>query len=210
MTREQAQPLIFTAWLLELSRLIAADELGPLFASSWRLQPAFIANVLRQDQRWCDDITTAETETCDLMVQRAFVSAMGKLTDRFGGDPAAWRWGDAHVANLANRLLTRVPGLGALADIHLSTPGDDSTVNRGSTNIRDEANPYAHVHGPGLRAVYDLADLEKSRFIIAGGQSGNMLSHHYGDMARRWRDLGYVTLPRQPVLPQRLLLTPAL
>jgi penicillin amidase len=208
MTREQAQPLIFTAWLRELARLIAGDELGPLFASSWRLQPAFIANVLRQDQRWCDDITTAETESCDLMVQRAFVSAMDKLIARFGNNPAAWRWGDAHVANLANRLLTRVPGLGALADIDLSTPGDDSTVNRGSTSIRDEADPYAHVHGPGLRAVYDLADLEKSRFIIAGGQSGNMLSRHYGDMARRWRDLGYVTLPRQPALPQRLLLTP--
>lgn len=210
MLREQAQPLIFNAWLRELSRLIAADELGPLFASAWRQQPAFIANVLRQEHRWCDDITTSETENCDLMIQRAFVSAMGKLSAEYGADVAAWRWGDAHVARLSNRLLSRVPGIGPLASLAIATSGDDSTVNRGTTSIRDESDPYAHVHGPGLRAVYDLADLERSRFIIAGGQSGNLLSRHYGDMAQRWRDLGYVTLPRQPTRPQRLLLTPAL
>lgn len=209
MARDLPQPLIFNAWLRELSRLITADELGPLFASSWRQQPAFIANVLRQDQRWCDDITTAEAESCEAMIQRAFMSAMGKLSADYGGEPASWRWETAHVARLTNRLLTRIPGIGALADIDIATPGDDSTVNRGSTSLRDEADPYTHVHGPGLRAVYDLADLDKSRFIIAGGQSGNLLSRHYGDMARRWRDLGYITLPRQAVPAQRLLLAPA-
>lgn len=210
MALDQAEPLIFNAWLRELSRLITADELGPLFASAWRQQPAFIANVLRQDQRWCDDITTAETESCELLIQRAFVGAMEKLSTAHGGDAAAWRWRNAHIARLTHRLLTRVPGIGALADIDIATPGDDSTVNRGTTSLRDEAKPFAHVHGPGLRAVYDLADLERSRFIIAGGQSGNLLSRHYGDMAQRWRDLGYVTLPRQQARPQRLLLTPAL
>jgi penicillin amidase len=210
MTREQAQPLIFNAWLRELTRVVTADEIGPLFASAWRQQPAFIANVLRQDQRWCDDITTAEMESCDLMIQRAFVSAMEKLSADYGADTEAWRWGDAHVARLTHRLLARVPGLGALASLDIATPGDDSTVNRGSSNIRNEADPFAHVHGPGLRAVYDLADLERSRFIIAGGQSGNPLSRHYSDMAQRWRDLGHVSLPRQPARPQRLLLTPAL
>ncbi len=208
MARERAEPLIFNSWLRELTRLIAADELGPLFASSWRAQPAFIANVLRQDQRWCDDIVTAEAEACEALIQRAFVTAMGKLVAAYGEDPTLWRWGDAHVARLNNRVLARVPGLGALSDIDLPTPGDDSTVNRGSTSIRDEANPWSHVHGPGLRAVYDLADLDRSRFIIAGGQSGNPLSRHYGDMATRWRDLGYVVLPRQTPAPQRLVLTP--
>ncbi len=208
MAPDLPQPLIFNAWLRELSRLITADELGPLFASSWRQQPAFIANVLRQDQRWCDDITTADVESCEAMIQRAFMSAMGKLSADYGGDPAGWRWETVHVARLTNRLLTRIPVIGALADIDIATPGDDSTVNRGSTSLRDEADPYSHVHGPGLRAIYDLADLDKSRFIIAGGQSGNLLSRHYGDMARRWRDLGYITLPRQPVPAQRLLLAP--
>jgi len=209
MARERAEPLIFNSWLRELTRLIVADELGPLFATTWRPQPAFVANALRHDQRWCDDITTAEVESCDIMIQRAFVAAMEKLTAAYGTDAARWRWGDAHVARLTNRALTRVPGLNALSDINVSTPGDDSTVNRGSTSIRNERDPWSHVHGPGLRAVYDLANLERSRFIIAGGQSGNLMSRHYGDMATRWRDLEYVLLPRQIPTPQRLVLAPA-
>ncbi|HEY4136307.1 MAG TPA: penicillin acylase family protein [Alphaproteobacteria bacterium] len=208
VTVDAAQPLIFTAWLRELTRLVTADDLGPLFARSWRLQPAFLANVLTQDKAWCDDVTTPETESCDLLIQRAFVAAMAKLSAQLGDDPAKWRWGDLHVVRMHNQLLTRVPGLRALADIDMPTPGDDSTIDRGTTDIRDERDPYSHLHGPGLRAVYDLADLDSSRFIVAGGQSGNPMSRHYGDMAQRWRALDFVTLARNVATPQRLLLTP--
>jgi penicillin amidase len=39
-----------------------------------------------------------------------------------------------------------------------------------------------------------LADLSRSRFIVATGQSGNPLSPHYGDMLTRWRDGGHVEI----------------
>jgi penicillin amidase len=44
------------------------------------------------------------------------------------------------------------------------------------------------VHGAGLRAVYDLADLDASRFMIAPGQSGHPLSRHWRDLAAPWAD----------------------
>ena len=36
--------------------------------------------------------------------------------------------------------------------------------------------------------VFDLADLDQSLFMIATGQSGNLMSPHYGDLAQRWAD----------------------
>ncbi|MGB8275159.1 MAG: penicillin acylase family protein, partial [Alphaproteobacteria bacterium] len=48
--------------------------------------------------------------------------------------------------------------------------------------------PFVHRHGAGLRAVYDLADLDGSLFALAPGQSGNILSAHYQDTLRGWRD----------------------
>ena len=42
--------------------------------------------------------------------------------------------------------------------------------------------------------MYDLADLDASRFVIASGQSGNPLSPHYDDFAERWRDVRYVRI----------------
>jgi len=55
-------------------------------------------------------------------------------------------------------------------------------------SIRQDGHPFDHIHGAGFRAVYDFADLDRSRFIIATGQSGNVLSRHYGDLLEDWRD----------------------
>ena len=54
--------------------------------------------------------------------------------------------------------------------------------------------PYASVHGAGYRAVYHLADRTLSRFIVSPGQSGNWFSSHYDDLARQWRDGGWLKL----------------
>jgi penicillin amidase len=65
------------------------------------------------------------------------------------------------------------------------------------------------VHGPGYRAVYDLADLDNSRFMIATGQSGNLLSPLYGNLTQRWRDGKYLKLVGDKTVPLRQLrLTP--
>lgn len=62
----------------------------------------------------------------------------------------------------------------------------------------DEDSPFASVHGPSYRAVYDLADLDNSRFMQASGQSGHLLSPHYGDLNRRWRDGRTIRIPAEP------------
>jgi penicillin amidase len=35
--------------------------------------------------------------------------------------------------------------------------------------------------------VIDLADPERSRYVLAGGQSGNPLSAHYADLFPLWQ-----------------------
>ena len=87
-----------------------------------------------------------------------------------------------------------LPLIGGRADLSVETDGDFFTVNRGSTSTRDPANPFRHVHGAGFRAVYDLADLDNSRFVIATGQSGNIWSRHWGDLVGLWRDGGSLRL----------------
>jgi penicillin G amidase len=45
------------------------------------------------------------------------------------------------------------------------------------------------------RGIFDLADLEKSTYVIPGGQSGNVFSPHYQDMVTRWAKVQYRTIP---------------
>ena len=63
-------------------------------------------------------------------------------------------------------------------------PGD------GTTPLQAASGPLAPFDNPGYvpnaRAVMDLADPEASRWVLAGGQSGNPMSPHYGDLFALW------------------------
>src|SRR5690606_31254784 len=134
-----------------------------------------------RDKDWCDDAATPVTETCADMVAASLKAAMAILTESHGPAIAGWRWGDAHRALFAHSVFRFVPVLDRLSGLTIATDGDDFTVDRGSFRGRNAADPFIQGHGAGFRAVYDLASLGDSRFVIATGQSGNLLSPHYGD-----------------------------
>ncbi|MCJ7839151.1 MAG: penicillin acylase family protein, partial [Burkholderiales bacterium] len=67
MTGESAEPLIVSAWLRELGRLIYADELGDMFDGAWAHRADFMVHVLADSGgqgHWCDDVNTPAKETC--------------------------------------------------------------------------------------------------------------------------------------------------
>lgn len=215
MDRTKPEPLIFNAWLLALSRALFADELGDRFDDYLRLRPLVLRRMLTADRGWCDDVTTtSETESCADVVARSLDGALARITAAHGGDMAAWRWGDEHRAAFRHRLFERVPLARYVASRRIETDGGDYTVNRGTPSLTDGQEPFSHVHGAGFRVIYDLADLKRSRFMQATGQSGNPLSSHYMDLNRRWRDFDYLDLgaDRERLLAEggeRLVLVPA-
>ena len=72
--------------------------------------------------------------------------------------------------------------------------GEKETVKAGVLDVADEERPLAQNHGAGYRAVYDLAEPERSVFVISTGQSGNPLSSHYEDYAEPLRDGRYLPM----------------
>ena len=62
--------------------------------------------------------------------------------------------------------------------------GDTNTISQAVPPPTDPlANPLAIA---SARMVVDVGDWEESRFVLPGGQSGNPLSSHYGDMLPLW------------------------
>jgi penicillin amidase len=197
--RDAAEPLIFNWWLRELNRRLHADELGPLAAEVRGLNPRVVRRMLTERRRWCDDVTTPDVEeSCGRVLGASLEATLAALAERHGADPAGWRWGDEHRAPLTNQVIDRIPVLRSLRDLGTETDGSDFTVNRGATRLSDDEAPFAHVHGAGYRAVYDLGAPERSLFVIATGQSGNPLSPHYSDFVERWRDGRHVTITGTP------------
>ncbi|MFO1189668.1 MAG: penicillin acylase family protein [Alphaproteobacteria bacterium] len=193
--RNGPEALVFNAWQRELQRLLFIDDLGEAFGEFADPDPRLIARILRNDEPWCDDTMTPAVESCRDMVGKALVAARAALSEAYGNDPARWRWGDAHRANFRHGLLRFVPGLGNLVGVTIETDGDDFTVNRASPSSRGGNARFDHVHGAGLRAVYDLGNLDQSLFMITPGQSGHPLSRHFVDLAQVWRDGDHITLP---------------
>ena len=210
MDRDRAAPLIFYAWIRELNRRLFADELGPVFGAFERPKMDRLARTLSEGQDWCDDTGTAAREDCAGQMAGALEDALNLLETRFGQPLDDLRWGAAHVAQFSHPILSRVPYFDDLFGYEVETDGGDHTLNKAGASFRGAPDTlFEDIHGPGYRAVYDLADLDRSRFMIATGQSGNPFSPYYGNLATRWRDGKYVILDGKRTAEQdRLRLIP--
>ena len=68
---------------------------------------------------------------------------------------------------------------------------------------------FAAAHGASFRDVYDLADLDRSLFLVAPGQSGHVLSRLSRNFVQRWHDGAMIMIPPRPdTVAVRLTLTP--
>jgi penicillin amidase len=201
MSADRAEPLVVTAWLRELSRLLFEDKVGdPMFAKLWEQRNVQLPmlNAIRDPQGvgafWCDNSRTTSRESCAQTIGLAWQRAIADLDQRYGDDPAKWRWGKAHTARSEHKPFGKVPYLAGLFNVRVRTGGDTYTVDVGRHNLRDEKAPFESVHAASLRAIYDLSDLSDSRFMSSTGQSGNALSPHYRDWTDKWAGVQYITI----------------
>lgn len=206
MQAGRAAPLIFWAWVRQLTRGVFADEVGaaPFDASfGARSYRDALEGVLRRDDAWwCDDKATTDVqESCAWQVDAALDRALDELAARHGENVARWRWGDAHVARAEHRPFSRIAAVAGLFELRVPVGGDSYSINASRTGLRPDARTgelYLNEHGPALRALYDVADPSRSAVILSSGQSGLPFSRHYRDLLRPWARVEYLPLWPQP------------
>jgi penicillin G amidase len=182
VTMDAPQPLIFNSWMRQFrANILAANGVADARTPA---PMDFVAFVLGEGQgAWCGG-------DCDALLSRSLAEVVATIP----GDPPSWRWGNVHRAIFPHPIFGRLPLVGSLFRFAISDPGDDSTVDRGVSND----NSWNAVQGPSFRGVYDLADLDASRFMIAPGQSGNPFSSHATNLLHDWRDGTTLALPPMP------------
>ncbi|WP_417491704.1 penicillin acylase family protein [Maricaulis sp.] len=185
MAVDRPEPLIYAAWMVELQRRVYADELGTEFNRWYADRRVFMMDVLTGDLAgWCDNVLTDDVETCHELLGASLDDAIANTAAAQGRDIAAWRWGDVHYARSDHTPFSSFPVLKDWFTITTPVPGDGSTVNVAPFSFRRPG--YAVTHGASYRSLYDLSDLDNSRFMITTGQSGNVMSRHYDDLAPLW------------------------
>ena len=136
-------------------------------------------------------MTTTTIETCPLVAGLALDTAMAELARTNGPAIADWRWGD-HAQGYFAHPMDSLPVLGDMFGVRVPVGGDGNTVNVANFSYAGEG--FDIVHAASLRAVYDLADLNNSRYIHGPGQSGHPLSPHYRDLAELWSRGEYIEI----------------
>jgi penicillin amidase len=198
MRSDRAAPLILAVWADELTRGLFVPRLGLGKFNSLYGKRNFrqgLETILGDPQvgtDWCAPTGCAEQSG------RALARALDRIAAQQGNDPAAWRWGMAHPAQSTHKPFGNVAALAGIFDVRVPTGGDNWTVNVGQYWTNDPIARFANRHAPSLRAIYDLADLEKSQFIYQTGQSGLVFSPRYSDMGDSWVAVQYRPLRLKP------------
>jgi len=194
MLASRPEPLIYTAWLLELERRLVAGKVGPeLYASMAAPNVALMLRIISERPQWCDDPATNQPESCDDAIAASLDKALDRIARSQGAEMELWQWGREHVAAFRHPLFDGIPLLNQLASVRFPADGGGQTLNRATPGFYG-ANPFEAVHGAGYRAVYDFSDLDNSRFAIPLGQSGNMFSPWARSFVDRWQALRYIEI----------------
>jgi penicillin G amidase len=115
----------------------------------------------------------------------SLAEAILTLEAAVGPETGGWRWGHLRPLTLEHPLAVRKP-LDRIFNLGPIPMAGDS-----NTPMQASSGPMEPFGNPGFlantRCVMDLGNPAASRFSLAGGQSGNPLSPHYGDLFRIWQ-----------------------
>lgn len=197
MAADRIEPLIFSAWLRELTKALLQPRLGQMFQDYAGFHPDVVHLILTQHPDWCDDPTTSQSESCEELAIRSFDRAVTQLEKSFGQPAAGWRWGNAHNAIYAHPLWSKIPIAASLFNYRLAADGSTDTVNNATVSFRNDAAPFQSYFGSTLRMIVDLSNLDDTRFMMTPGQSGNPISKHYNDLVAGWQQRRWLQFQKQ-------------
>jgi penicillin G amidase len=193
MDKDRAEPLIYTAFLRSLHKILIEDKTGLPMKEKGPFAATTLITLMRDHPSWCDSLAAPDPD-CRKSLGRALDDGLALLVGRDGADMSQWRWGAEHKALLQHQVYSHVPLFDRLSDLSLSSSGGFYTLDRGGGFEPSSDMPFARTHGGGFRGLYDLANPDKSRFMIATGESGHIFSRHYGDLAPLWNDVKSIPL----------------
>jgi len=189
MQIKKAEPLIALAWFKHFHRDLLIDDFGEkIYGLFDRGSIDPIINILEQgtSRQWCGNRETSALTACGDLLIGSLEKALDEISKMQGADKSKWRYGDAHVLYGAHNPFSKNGTLARFFNIEVPSGGGPYTLHRGQMDFGEEDGPYKNRHAAAYRGIYDLGDLDKSVFIQATGQSGNVMSPHYRDFANKW------------------------
>ncbi len=196
----------------EAPLVLGAGVPGASSASTYiyRMQGQIVQATERATPPWFDGV-----EDRDRQLAGAAARAVEFLRASLGADPRRWQWGALQQYRPAHPL----DGVAGVGRIFGAGPypfgGDVNTVQQAAYSLREvRTGAKAAEIAPAYRQVVDLADLDRSTFILPTGNSGIPGHPRYLDcvadyLAGRQRPLLFSPAAIEQAVESRLSLVPA-
>jgi penicillin amidase len=193
----QPGPVAFETLLYEVAQRLYGGGEGkvPAVKADWNYLIHYLA---------ADLAARPEAERSALL--EAAVAAAAKSAARYP------RWGDMHRMRIAH-VLADVPLIGRLFVLEdYGVGGSRNTIMKTAHGLVDGRH-YA-TYGSEARALCDLSDPDRSRFVLLGGEDGWLGSANFADQVALWRQGRSIGMPLTDAavasqFPTVSLLTPA-
>jgi penicillin amidase len=171
---DSAATLVCQATRAALRERILKPKLGDLLPGyRWGMSSTFFENVLTN--HWTRWLPPGDASFDDTLM-KSLEAAVKQIASRVGSSHNAWKWGDTIRLTFHHPLGQGIPLLGRLLDVGPFPQAGTSTTVKATT-----AN-----HGPSMRMVVDLSDLERSVQNLTLGESGQVFSPYYKDQFEAW------------------------
>ena len=128
----------------------------------------------------------------EAVITRSLKQAVQLLRNRFGAEVSEWQWGKLHLVRFLHPLGMQKP-LDRVFDRGPLPIGGDTDTPCQTAILPDD--PYENkAWAPTFRQIVDMSDLSRSMVIIPPGQSGQLGSPHYDDLADLWIKGKYIPM----------------
>jgi penicillin amidase len=193
MEADAVAPTVYAVFRERLMRDLLTPILGPLAGEAFAGAPrGAVAHMSRLRARLTEWIRQDDRRLLPpggdwpAALARALASAVAELRERLGPDPAGWRWGRVHVTQPQHPLSAVWPEHAGWLDPPSASMGGDGETVQNSGFIAESG--YGILTTSVARYAFDLADWERSGWVVPLGVSGHPGSPHYADQLPAWRE----------------------
>ena len=163
---------------VELDRVVSATSYDQLLHA-----------LTEQPSAWCG----AAGGSCVPLLGRSLDATIAELRKLRGSNMDSWRWGDIHHALYEHMPFSKVTWLASVFERKLPSGGSPDTINVANA-VFARAEGYDQTFSAGFRQIIQIGPSTRHQYMNSTGQSGNVLSAHYDDMVKPFRDVQYRVL----------------
>lgn len=184
---EQIAPVVYFQWLNNILKKTIEDEIGEesfnILHSNLLMRRSYKRLIENKHSVWWDNVHTKDQkETRKETVTLAFESAIRQLQKQLGNELNDWQWGKMHTVTHPHPMAAQAPFDKIFNVGPFPVSGGNVVINNLGFKY-DTIGKFEVVHGPAMRVLTDLSDLNQNWGILPTGQSGNLNSPHYDDQA---------------------------